>query len=105
MISEKYKKAVDIIRANCSLEHDLEKIVVVFQMLIENGDYAGDDDIYQYLIKDVKDNTVTKEFNTSETPYIQASKIQNICETIKATLEPEADHWDIEWLHKELFGE
>ena len=97
MISEKYKKAVDIIRANCSLEHDLERIVVVFQYLIENGEYAGDDDIYQYIIGDGKDKEESTQFI--------ASKIQNICETVKATLEPEADHWNIEWLHKELFGE
>jgi len=97
MISEEYKKAVDIIRAECSLEHDLERIVVVFQMMIENGYYAGDDDIYQYIIKDGKDRTEATEFD--------ASKIQDICETVKATLEPKADHWNRDWLRKELLGE
>lgn len=97
MISEEYKKAVDIILANCSLEHDLEKIVFVFKMLIDNGYYAGDDDIYQYIINDGKDRKETTQFT--------ASKIQDICETVKATLEPEADHWNRDWLHKELLGE
>jgi len=97
MISEEYKKAVDIIRTNCSLEHDLEKIVAVFQMLIENGDYAGDDDIYQYIIDYGKDRT--------EPTVFDATKIQDICETVKATLEPEANHWNRDWLHKRLLGE
>ena len=96
MISEEYKKAVDIIRAECLLEHDVEKIVAVFQMLIENGHYAGDDDIYQYIIDYGK--------HREETTQFIASKIQDICETVKATLEPETDHWNRDWLHKELLG-
>lgn len=75
----------------------MEKIVVIFQMLIDNGYYASDDDIYQYIINYGKDRKETTRFT--------ASKIQDIYETVKATLEPEADHWNKDWLHKELFGE
>lgn len=97
MISEVYKKAVELIRKELfPIEHedDLEKAVSVFKLLIKEGHYVGPDDIYQYLIDYGNDREIEG----------LASKTQQIYEVVKATLNTKFG-WKEDWLRKELLDD
>jgi len=103
MISPEYKKAIDLIRAELfPIEHeeDLQKVIQVFKLLIENGHYAGQDDIYQYLIKDISNDDFTAECDRN-----LASETQRIYEVVKTTIEPRTGFdWNEDWLREQLLS-
>ncbi len=98
MISEEYKKAVDLVRPFFPIDHDLAKVVEVFKFLVEEGCYAGDDDIFQYVIEYGK-------HREDERIWSVAAEIQRTYEDVKAVLRPDMVHWKKGFLRKELLGE
>lgn len=98
MISEEYKKAVDLVRPFFPIDHDLVKVVEVFKFLIGEACYAGDDNIYQYVIK-------YGEHREDERICSVALEIQRTYEDVEAVLRPDMVHWKKGFLRKKLLGE
>ena|SRR4030042_587142 len=98
MISEEYKKAVNLTLSCFARENEFEKGVEVFKFLVEKGHYAGQDDIFQYVIG-------RAENREDEVARNNASEIQQVYEVVKAVLRPDIQHWQEDFLSRELLGE
>ena len=98
MISEEYKKAVDLTLPSFARENEFERGVEVFKFLVEKGHYAGQDDIFQYVIGLAEDREDVDARNN-------ASEIQQVYEVVKAVLRPDIQHWQEDFLSRELLGE